>query len=252
MVAGETGRSVKLRVPAERNGTGKLMSMAPVQSRSGLQAGGGVDERRLAPPEDDPALSAEFVSQPSLFEALDESSITHRWFELDQNACFLLSEGGQVMDMNLTAEKVLYQERFIAIARGRLTLGSDRSDAVLNQAIATISGHAPMRRRDFVRGADLDWRAMYTVGVPGQRCVFVSFRPAAPLCERLSALTEAFGLTPAETSVLCALVLGRAPKDIGRDLGISTATVRTHLRAICTKMDVRGISGVLALIVRIS
>ena len=58
----------------------------------------------------------------------------------------------------------------------------------------------------------------------------------APSCG--SAL-EAFGLSPRELSVLHLLLEGLANKEIARDLGITEATVKVHVKAILRKARVR-------------
>lgn len=199
----------------------------------------------LHPPEVYDAL------QPSLFPDTARRNATAHWFEIDQNACCLLSASCRVLEMNPTAEAVLADGQFVTVRRGVLTFGCERSNAVLARAVAAICDRQEARRRDFVRGADLEWRALETVRSPVSEAAFVTFRPSTPLMGGLTRLADAFGLTPTECSVLSALVLGHAPKEIGRRLSISTATVRTHLRSIFAKLDVRGISGTLRLAVRL-
>lgn len=51
--------------------------------------------------------------------------------------------------------------------------------------------------------------------------------------------THRAGLTEAETRVLDRLCRGLANKEIGRDLSLSEATVKMHIRAICQKLGAR-------------
>jgi DNA-binding CsgD family transcriptional regulator len=48
-------------------------------------------------------------------------------------------------------------------------------------------------------------------------------------------LTSLYELTPAETRVLELIVEGRSPTEIGCGLGVSAATVRTHLQHVFDK-----------------
>lgn len=191
------------------------------------------------------------VSQPNLFGDVGEPSATANWFEIDQNACFLLSSTCRVLEMNPAAEAAVIEGQFVSVRRGVLAFACERSNTMLTRAVAAVCDRQEQRRRDFFRGADLEWRAVETIRAPGCDAAFVTFRPSTPLVSGLSRLAEAFGLTPTESSVLSALVQGHAPKEIGRRLSISTATVRTHLRSIFAKLDVHGISGTLRLAVRL-
>src|SRR6478672_7365046 len=88
---------------------------------------------------------------------------------------------------------------------------------------------------------------------PGLRLCNLQYGSRAHDSERdMHTLSEAFGLTRTETCVLGGLIDGRAPKEIAGQLQISTHTVRSHLRAIYAKMDVKGISGTIRLAMRLS
>ncbi|QCQ99991.1 hypothetical protein E7T10_01000 [Brevundimonas sp. SGAir0440] len=65
--------------------------------------------------------------------------------------------------------------------------------------------------------------------------------------EVMEPLRAIFGLTRAELLVLSHLTQGEAPKDISRKMDMSIHTVRAHLRAICMRMGVKGITGALRL-----
>lgn len=78
--------------------------------------------------------------------------------------------------------------------------------------------------------------------------IFATARPARCMgVEVMEPLRAIFGLTRAELLVLSHLTQGEAPKDIGRKMDMSIHTVRAHLRAICMRMGVKGITGVLRL-----
>lgn len=189
--------------------------------------------------------------QPSLFADLGSHELKSQWFNVDHTVCFLVSANNHVLEMNAAAEHCLLNQRLVSIRRGALTLECERSNAVLARAVAQTCNGQSSYRREFVRGADLDWRPVEVLGLKGQPVAFVSFRQTSSLTEGLKGLAEAFGLTPMETEVLGALVRGDAPKEIGRHLNICTATVRTHLRSIFSKTNVQGISGTLRLVVKL-
>jgi len=58
-------------------------------------------------------------------------------------------------------------------------------------------------------------------------------------------LAEALQLTPRELDIVQCLLFGKSEIDIGRELGISTNTVHTHLGRIYKKLEVRSIAGLI-------
>ncbi len=58
-------------------------------------------------------------------------------------------------------------------------------------------------------------------------------------------LAEALQLTPRELDIVQCLLFGKSEIDIGRELGISTNTVHTHLGRIYRKLEVRSIAGLI-------
>lgn len=82
------------------------------------------------------------------------------------------------------------------------------------------------------------------VGEPdGSALVMLSRRR---LCETLSAdgYARHHGLTPAECTVLHALLRGDAPPQIARETGVALSTVRTHVQSIRRKTGARRIQDI--------
>lgn len=82
---------------------------------------------------------------------------------------------------------------------------------------------------------------------------------AAVLLERRSACSEPIlnlfaqraGLTPAETMVLSDLATGLSPQDIAEGQCVSVHTVRTHIRAVLTKLQCSGLRELLVRLARL-
>ncbi len=70
--------------------------------------------------------------------------------------------------------------------------------------------------------------ALVLVSDPGQYSVDLGAR-----------LAELYGLTPAEMRAALGLARGLTPKDIAADAGVGLPTVRTQVRLLMKKMDVR-------------
>ena len=54
-----------------------------------------------------------------------------------------------------------------------------------------------------------------------------------------TALARLFGLTPAEARLAVALHAGRSPREHAADRGVRVSTVRSHLKQLFLKLDVR-------------
>lgn len=176
------------------------------------------------------------------------------WFTMDRHPCFLLASNCRIIAANPQADQMLSADRAVSISGGVLTFRCERSQQILKRAVAVVSQTGSGRQRNIIRGDDSEWRTIEVVSGPDRGCAFAAFNatPAADSAGRdMSILSDAFGLTRTETSVLAGLIEGLAPKEIAGQMQISTHTVRSHLRAIYAKMDVKGISGTIRLALRL-
>ena len=64
-------------------------------------------------------------------------------------------------------------------------------------------------------------------------------RPAPAGFERNHAAIRSLGLSPRECEVLALLASGQSIKEMARSLGISPNTVKTHVRRVYEKLEVR-------------
>jgi len=64
-------------------------------------------------------------------------------------------------------------------------------------------------------------------------------------------VARAFGLSSSETKIVALMVAGKKPKEIAYDTGLSLNTVRTHLRTLYAKMQVRDYNEALTQAVRL-
>jgi DNA-binding CsgD family transcriptional regulator len=183
------------------------------------------------------------------------SELAAAWFNMDRHPCFLLASNCRIVAANPQAEQMLHADRAVSISGGILTFRCERSQQTVKRAVAAVGQAGSCRQRSVIRGDDSEWRTIEVVSGPDRGCVFATFN-AAPVAHDLgrdmNTLSEAFGLTRTETCVLAGLIDGRAPKEIAGQLQISTHTVRSHLRAIYAKMEVKGISGTIRLAMRLS
>lgn len=69
--------------------------------------------------------------------------------------------------------------------------------------------------------------------------------------KRIASLSRAFSLTPSETKVLSFMVMGNKPKEIAYEMTVSLCTVRSHLRTLYAKMNVRNYNDALKEAIRL-
>lgn len=169
------------------------------------------------------------------------------WFENDETARFVLDISGRVLTSNAAARALA--------ACGMLGSGgvficsAHRNRADLDFLLKRLFDDRERSGRILFRAGDDAWCILdisTAVEAPGR--VFAAVRPVKPLDEeKLAAVGGVFGLTRTEKSVLVLLAGGEAPKEISRRLDMSIHTVRSHVRSICMRMGVKGISGALRL-----
>ena len=103
--------------------------------------------------------------------------------------------------------------------------GATVSDAVRAGAIGYLLKNASVQ----------DLHRAIKAAAAGQ--VFLSPEAAAQLVRRVKAPESGESLTPRELDVLRLMALGRANKEIARELRIGEETVKTHVRKILSKLQ---------------
>ena len=169
------------------------------------------------------------------------------WFEHDILARFVLDPQGCVIHANANARAMIAAG--VLGAGGAFICPSHRNrgefDALTNRLLQGRQSHG----RLLLRAGDDAWCLLDLATAPDAiDRIFATARPAHCMgVEVMEPLRAIFGLTRAELLVLSHLTQGEAPKDIGRKMDMSIHTVRAHLRAICMRMGVKGITGALRL-----
>ena len=133
--------------------------------------------------------------------------------------------GGKVAISNALANSVLVNAVAQA-ARKELDLERRSIDIPVRRAdgTPTVIQVLPLRQRTMVRGLEARTAA----------AVFIS-NAADPPRLPADAMALLYNLTPAETRIFELIVEGKTPADISQQLGLSLATVRTHLSRVFEK-----------------
>ncbi|MFC3069175.1 helix-turn-helix transcriptional regulator [Phenylobacterium soli] len=192
-------------------------------------------ERRLAPGD-------------AFGERLDELDMPPGetgWDRFHPGPRFEIDTEGQVRAAN-AAGQLLIANRSIGLSGGRLRFGAASSNRRLERAIALSRQHP--RQKLILRRMDGAWRSAELHSSPHLPTLLLLFATDEDLQpQAFAALADAFELTRGEARVLQALCTGSCPKEIAQQLDVSEHTVRSHLRAIYAKLNVRGLANAIRL-----
>ncbi len=163
-------------------------------------------------------------------------------------AVFLVGTDARVAYRNAAADHLLTDERPVRLQGGRLTATEPRAARLLAEAIATSGrpdGFGTKANIDLANDGLGSWRATVIPLVPhGARARLEAFGASAAvfispaeveLAAGIPAIAAQYGLTKAEARALDALIAHGDTASASRALGISTATVKSHLAAIYAK-----------------
>jgi DNA-binding CsgD family transcriptional regulator/PAS domain-containing protein len=155
--------------------------------------------------------------------------------------------------MNSSAQKLIDDRGALKVKDNRLTVPKSRSTDMLSEAIsASLDGVAPpMAGTHMVPIPDeegggliasvlpLKWRDADNplTGLPGSAAILVQ-DPSQPVQSVGDAFGRLYGLTGAEQRISLEIARGRSNQDLCDLLGISTNTLKTHLKHIYAKTGV--------------
>jgi DNA-binding CsgD family transcriptional regulator len=167
------------------------------------------------------------------------------WFECDPAPVFIIGCGALLRKANASARRLL-EAGGVELRAGRISFVDLESRRCFTAAVLRVLSGPGAQQTLIVRANNGQWRRITLRQCPGDpSCAFLVFGAAESDLTSIRALWKAFGLSPAEREVLQLLSDGFAPKEIAMQLGISTYTVRAHLRSLYLKANVRGISGLI-------
>ena len=165
-------------------------------------------------------------------------------------ALFIVTGDGELRLTNAAAERLARANRGIAACHGRLVLSDAKLHAQLREAIrrATCPAAADARETLVLHAPGCLPLSLLAMPLPvaapeagkAEALAAVFAGGPAPRSEPPMDLVRAvYGLTPAETRVLFAIVGGWQPSHYARAMGLSRNTVQTQLKALFAKMGCR-------------
>lgn len=188
-----------------------------------------------------------------LSSEIAQSRIAHHFIN-DPRAKFILTDFGDVLNANIKAAELLDNGVLFQLPEGHLSYGS--SD--MNNAAADIFKKLRLGRNSCIRllkRFEDDWMVLKfsSANFNDNKEVLLTVFPRQTCQEEtLEALSKAFGFTITEAQVVRHMAMACCPKEIGLEMGISTNTVRAHLRSIYSKTGERGYNRALCLILQLT
>lgn len=177
---------------------------------------------------------------------------TLEWFEVSPRACVLVDTQAHIQAANREARRILATGSYLSERGGRLLFHCEASQRLLTSAVSMVCKEGRDRVQRLLRADDAEWRMIWIVPTADRSMAFVALAQSDGGTEVIDQLSDAFGFTRTEASVLKLILDDAAPKQVGALMSISTNTVRTHLRSIYSKMNVRGLAQTIRLASRLT
>lgn len=151
-------------------------------------------------------------------------------------AILIVDAKGRLLETNPAAEALLAREGAKLLSDGRLALASGAADGgTLERAISQCNGRAELVPLEDPSRASRLTAAVMPIDAGRTRFAVLVHTPAPLLPAMGRPLAKAFGFTPREVAVLMLLLEGKTIGDIAAILGVSLATVRTHVGRLLEK-----------------
>lgn len=177
---------------------------------------------------------------------------TAEWFEISPRACFLVDVLGHLVSVNHEARRLLRSGSGVCVYGNTLSFRCEASQRIFLSALKSVCSGRHDRVRRLLRADDAEWRMIWVVGTSHPGNCFVTLSQSEDHIDVAEQLGDAFSFSRAEAAVMERLLAGHTPKQAAAELGVSTNTVRTHLRSIYGKMNVRGMTAAIRLASRLT
>ena len=149
-------------------------------------------------------------------------------------AIMLVDATGRLIKANGAAEALLNDGAMVRIESGRLALGTIDSNRGLSEALSMCNGSAAIVPITMGTHAKLT-AAVVSMDVKHETFAILIHAPLPTMPAMGKPLVQAFGFTPRELAVLMPVLEGKSAAEIAELLGVSVATVRTHLSRLMDK-----------------
>lgn len=182
-----------------------------------------------------------------LGDVMDRAALAEDWFA-SRTASLTLDASGSVVRINAAAEALLNLADGLRVVQRRLVAATAADQARLREELGFAIGLAPTTgprsSGSFVLLSRPSGQPPFALSaVPVSRPTnreraIVTIAPTVPHIAP-PALRRAFGLTPSEASIAAALAEGKSPEQIARGRLVSLQTIRSQIKTIYARLEVR-------------
>lgn len=179
-----------------------------------------------------------------------------RFIEHAPQAMFLIREDLSLIKANVRGAAAI-EKRWVGLEGARIHFNCPKNTDLVCWIIRSFDRRKPASRSVILHCVDLVPRAYTLTYNPDafntDLAAFVLTVSEDLDCsdQKMDALIQAFSLTISEARILQWMVQGYKPKEIAFKESLSTNTVRSHLRTLYAKMNVRSYNDALILAVRL-
>lgn len=180
-----------------------------------------------------------------------------RYAKYVSHGVFLIDEDLTLLDSNEQGDLML-KKYWIGIVNNKIHFSNRKMNSFLKHIMLTLGTLNVSSKSFIVRCDDSIFRTCILLHDPtaydsdSKQEYLLEIKSDLPDGkEKINILAQAFSLSISESSILNLMVDGLKPKEIAYEKDISLFTVRSHLRTLYAKMDVRNYNDCLILAVRL-
>lgn len=167
------------------------------------------------------------------------------------NPIFLIDKRMNMLEQNDQGRKAI-EHHWIGLAGKKLHFINRKNDKYVGKIIARL-GRSNLSEKFALRCFDTVCRSFTISSLsPNSREMILTIQGELNYTRNeIDSISRAFSLTTSETNIVELMVRGLKPKEIAYEVGVSLNTVRSHLRTLYAKMQVRSFNDVLTEAIRL-
>lgn len=167
---------------------------------------------------------------------------------------FLLKQDLQLIETNQQG-KLAINKLWLGLNKNKLNFNSKQNNIYVKKLIEQLyeGSNELMSQRFLLRSIDMIYRpyVLSRESETNDNLLLTIQYDLSNTENKLKSLSQVFSLSSSETNIVKMMIKGMKPKEIAYEAGISLNTVRSHLRTLYAKMQVRNYSEALMQAVRL-